>query len=160
MRVQSKTNVSLTILRNKVNLKTRNNLERMHLSACDKHGGRQDEKRDEGVSHFFFGSSIVFVGSSSKSDLQERPSHIYSLVLALSSVCSGCSVVAAFTRENLAETIPASLSVPRIQPLVLQDFTQTKVCGSCLRSDVCPALLPILPLKQKKALKQHFDQVD
>ena len=88
MRVQSKTNVSLTILRNKVNLKTRNNLDllRRHLSACDKHGGRQDEKRDEGVSHFFFGSSIVFVGSSSKSDLQERPSHIFSLIFALSSV--------------------------------------------------------------------------
>ena len=151
MRVQSKTNVSLTILRNKVNLKTRNNLERRHLGACDKHGGRQDEKRDEGVSHFFFGSSIVFVGSSSKSDLQERPSHIYSLVFALSSVCSGCSVVAAFTRENLAETIPASLSVPRIQPLVLQDFTTTKVFGSSLM--FVPALLPILPLKQKKTFR-------
>ena len=85
MRLQSKTNVSLTILRNKVNLKTRNNLERRHLSACDKHGGRQDEKRDEGVSHFFFFASIVFV-ESSWSDLQERPSHIYSLVFALSSV--------------------------------------------------------------------------
>ena len=147
MRVQSKTNVSLTILRNKVNLKTRNNLERRHLSACDKHGGRQDEKRDEGVSHFFFGSSIVFVGSSSKSDLQERPSHIYSLVFALSSVCR----MAAFTRENLAETIPASLSVPRIQPLVLQDFTTTKVFGSSLM--FVPALLPILPLKQKKTFR-------
>ena len=149
MRVQSKTNVSLTILRNKVNLKTRNNLDllRTHLSACDKHGGRQDEKRDEGVSHFFFGSSIVFVGSSSKSDLQERPSHIYSLVFALSSVCR----MAAFTRENLAETIPASLSVPRIQPLVLQDFTTTKVFGSSLM--FVPALLPILPLKQKKTFR-------
>ena len=146
MRVQSKTNVSLTILRNKVNLKTRNNLERRHLGACDKHGGRQDEKRDEGVSHFFFGSSIVFVGSSSKSDLQERPSHIYSLVFALSSVCR----MAAFTRENLAETIPASLSVPRIQPLVLQDFTQTKVCGSCLRSDVCPGFVANLASETEK----------
>ena len=147
MRLQSKTNVSLTILRNKVNLKTRNNLERRHLGACDKHGGRQDEKRDEGVSHFFFGSSIVFVGSSSKSDLQERPSHIYSLVFALSSVCR----MAAFTRENLAETIPASLSVPRIQPLVLQDFTTTKVFGSSQM--FVPALLPILPLKQKKTFR-------
>ena len=146
MRVQSKTNVSLTILRNKVNLKTRNNLERRHLSACDKHGGRQDEKRDEGVSHFFFFASIVFV-ESSWSDLQERPSHIYSLVFALSSVCR----MAAFTRENLAETIPASLSVPRIQPLVLQDFTTTKVFGSSLM--FVPALLPILPLKQKKTFR-------
>ena len=145
MRVQSKTNVSLTILRNKVNLKTRNNLERRHLGACDKHGGRQDEKRDEGVSHFFFFASIVFVGSSSKSDLQERPSHIYSLVFALS------FRMAAFTRENLAETIPASLSVPRIQPLVLQDFTTTKVFGSSLM--FVPALLPILPLKQKKTFR-------
>ena len=147
MRVQSKTNVSLTILRNKVNLKTRNNLDllRTHLSACDKHGGRQDEKRDEGVSHFFFGSSIVFVGSSSKSDLQERPSHIHSLIFALS------FRRAAFTRESLAETIPASLSVPRIQPLVLQDFTTTKVFGSSLM--FVPALLPILPLKQKKTFR-------
>ena len=149
MRVQSKTNVSLTILRNKVNLKTRNNLERRHLGACDKHGGRQDEKRDEGVSHFFFGSSIVFVGSS-WSDLQERPSHIFFTGIC-SLFCSGCSVVAAFTRENLAETIPASLSVPRIQPLVLQDFTTTKVFGSSLM--FVPALLPILPLKQKKTFR-------